>query len=427
MKNNIKAVIMEDGKGTRISSINSEVPKPMIKLLDKPILEYEIESLKRQGINDITLVIGYLGSQIKDYFGNGSSFGVNISYIEEKEPLGTAGALFYLKNKIKDDFLLLNGDTLFDINIEKFYLAHKKNNCLVTILTHPNSHPYDSGVIVADSNNKVTKWMTKEEERKWYKNRVNAGIHFISYKLPSRFNEVKKTDLDRDILKPLINEKELFVYDTPEYIMDMGTPERYYQVIDDIKNDVPKKRNLSNKQKAIFLDRDGTINKYVGFLRNIDDFELLPDVVQTIKLIHQNNYLAIVITNQPVIARGEVTYKELDEIHNKMETLLGMEGAYLDGIYFCPHHPDSGFDGEIKELKFDCECRKPKPGMIFKAANDFNIDLTKSWFIGDGDNDIECGINANIKTCLINNKGSKAKPNIICDNLLDAVNKIIHY
>jgi len=141
----------------------------------------------------------------------------------------------------------------------------------------------------------------------------------------------------------------------------MGTPDRYYQVIEDLKNKKPEKRNLIHKQKAIFLDRDGTINKYVGFLKNIDDFELLPGVSEAIKLINQSNYLAIVVTNQPVVARGDVTFEQLDEIHNKMETLLGNDGAYLDGLYFCPHHPDKGFKGEVPELKLTVNAENQSP------------------------------------------------------------------
>ena len=165
----------------------------------------------------------------------------------------------------------------------------------------------------------------------------------------------------------------------------------------------------------IFLDRDGTINKYVGFLRNIDDFELLPTVAEAIKQINRSGYLAIVVTNQPVIARGEVTFAELNEIHNKMETLLGAEGAYLDGIYFCPHHPDSGFEGEVAELKIRCDCRKPKPGMLLQAAKDFNIDLTRSYMIGDGEHDRGAGEAAGCKTKIIPTDG----------DLLMAVNEIL--
>lgn len=421
------AVIMAGGRGTRIESINKEVPKPMIEILNKPILEYQIEVLKKQGILDIILVTGHLKEVIKEYFKDGKEFGVNITYIEENEPLGTAGALYYLKDKIKEDFLLLNGDIIFDIDINKFYKAHKETNGLVTILTHPNSHPYDSGIIFANENKQVTRWLTKEEERHYYKNRVNAGIHFISNKLLERFKELKKLDLDRDILKPLILEKELYIYDSPEYVLDMGTPDRYFKAIEDIKNHKVEEKCFINKQKAIFLDRDGTINKNVGFLTNIDDFSLIDGVSEAIKKINESGYLAIVITNQPVIARGEVTFDELNEIHNKMETLLGNDGAYLDGIYYCPHHPDQGFDGEVKELKIKCECRKPAPGMILKAAKDFNIDLSKSYMIGDSKMDIRCGKNANVKTILLNEELNdlNVEPDLVCYNLKDAINKIL--
>ena len=128
---------------------------------------------------------------------------------------------------------------------------------------------------------------------------------------------------------------------------------------------------------------------------------MIDGVADAIKKINASGFLAIVVTNQPVIARGEVSFEEMEVIHNKMETLLGKEGAYLDGIYFCPHHPHKGYEGERPELKFDCDCRKPKPGMLMNAAHDFNIDLSQSWMIGDGEVDIKAGQNASCKTALI--------------------------
>ena len=193
----------------------------------------------------------------------------------------------------------------------------------------------------------------------------------------------------------------MFCYDSPEYVKDMGTPDRYEAVCADFAAGRVTARNLKHRQRAVFLDRDGTINKYVGFLRDIDDFELEEGAAQAVKLINGSGSLAIVATNQPVIARGEVTFGELSEIHNKMETLLGREGAYLDGIYFCPHHPHKGYEGEIPELKFECECRKPKAGMLLKAAEELNIDLSRSWMVGDGENDILAGKAAGCRTALI--------------------------
>lgn len=408
----MKVVIMAGGKGTRIASINTEVPKPMIHILGKPILEYQLDCLRDQGYCDVILVIGYLGNVIKNYFGDGSGispatgqpFGVRIDYIEETEPLGTAGALYLLKGKLGEDFLLLCGDVIFNIDVDRFYRFHKSMGGIATLFTHPNNHPYDSGIIVADQSGKVINWLHKEDSRKWYRNRVNAGIHLLSHKIFEQglFKEIKKVDLDRDVLKPLIKTGQLFVYDSPEYVKDMGTPDRYYSVCDDIRSGKVLQKNLANPQKCVFLDRDGTINKYVGFLRNIDQLELIPGVAKAIRKINESGYLAIIVTNQPVIARGEVTELELQEIHCKLETLLGYEGAYVDGIYYCPHHPDKGYDGEISELKIECECRKPKPGLLFKAAKDFNIDMASSYMVGDSNSDMLCGINAGCTPILVN-------------------------
>lgn len=403
----MKTVIMAGGKGTRISELFPDIPKPLIPISGKPVLQLEIESLRDQGFKEFILTVGYKAKKIIDYFGDGKRFGVSIEYFIEDTPLGNAGALFKIKDKIKDDFLLLNGDAMFDVDFNRFVDYHKKHGGLVTLFTHPNSHPYDSGLIISNENNEVEQWLTKEDMRPiYYKNRVNAGLHVISPQLLEVNIESSKIDLDRQLLKPLSGTGNMFCYDSPEYVKDMGTPERFKAVCEDYLAGRVRSKNLRNKQKAIFLDRDGTINKYVGFLKDINDFELLPDVSKAIRKINNSGYLAIVVTNQPVIARGEVTVEQLNEIHNKMETLLGNDGAYLDAIYYCPHHPDKGFEGEVKELKIGCECRKPKPGMLLKAAKDFNIDLKKSWIIGDSKNDIQAGKNAGCKTALISKENS---------------------
>lgn len=420
----MKVVIMAGGKGTRISGVNSQMPKPMLPMDGKPVLEYQIEVLKRQGYTDIILITGYLGNIIKDFFGDGSCFGVSIKYINEEQPLGTAGALYFLKDMITEDFLLLNGDIIFDVNISRFWAYHKGQHTLATILTHPNSHPYDSGVIVTDKQGRVTQWLHKEDERKWYKNRVNAGLHMLSPDVLRFFSCVEKKDLDRDILQPLIASGELSAYDSPEYVRDMGTPDRYKLVEADIRSGKIWIKNLSNKQRAIFLDRDGTINSDVGFLKDIEDFALLEGVGEAIRMINESGYLAIVITNQPVVARGEVTIEELDEIHKKMETLLGKAGAYVDDVFYCPHHPDKGYEGEVLEYKIDCDCRKPKPGMLILAAAKYNIDLSCSWMLGDSENDVQAGKNAG---CSVMSIGKKYGDDIPCvGSLLDGIGTILN-
>ena len=406
----MKAVIMAGGKGTRIASVARDIPKPMIPIEGRPVLEHELECLREQGFTDIILTVSHLGHVIMDYFGDGSGispatgkpFGVKIEYFMEAEPLGNAGALFRLKDKLTEDFLLLNADAIFDIDFGRFVTWHREKGGLATLFTHPNSHPYDSGLILADEDGAVRQWLTKEDARpQWYRNRVNAGLHVLSPALLEKQPDTPKIDLDRQLLKPLAGTGKMYCYDSPEYVKDMGTPERYECVCRDYAAGLVRARNLRNKQRAIFLDRDGTINRYVGFLRDIEQFELLPGAAEAIRRINASGYLAIVVTNQPVIARGEVTREQLREIHDKMETLLGREGAYVDAIYYCPHHPHRGYPGEVAELKIDCDCRKPKPGLLLQAAEDYNIDLTKSWMIGDSQSDMQAGEAAGCKTALV--------------------------
>jgi D-glycero-D-manno-heptose 1,7-bisphosphate phosphatase len=259
---------------------------------------------------------------------------------------------------------------------------------------------------------------------------VNAGLHILSKELLSQARSVtsietkEKIDLDRDILKPMLETKRIFAYNTPEYIKDMGTPERYRQCEADIRGGIVAARSLRAKQRAVFLDRDGTINIDAGFITRPEDFTLIDGAAQAIKHLNDAGYLVIVVTNQPVIARGACTVETLELIHQKMETLLGKEGACLDAVFYCPHHPDRGFAGEIPALKIECDCRKPKPGMIFAAAKKYNIDTAQSWMIGDSERDIRAGKAASCKTVFLTG-GKTGSGNfdsdIVCASLAEFV------
>jgi D-glycero-D-manno-heptose 1,7-bisphosphate phosphatase len=435
----MKTVIMAGGRGTRISNLYPDIPKPLIPIGGTPVLEREICSLRDQGFREIILTVAHMGEQIIHYFGDGSRLGVDIQYYREEQPLGNAGALFKCREQLTEDFLLLNADAVFDVDFNRMVRFHRLHGGFVTLFTHPNSHPYDSGLLIADDTNVVERWLAKEDERPvYYKNRVNAGLHVISPEVlnladidaekigtEDETGKIIKADLDRQLLKPLAGTGKMFCYDSPEYVKDMGTPERFYQVERDFAAGRVQAKNLANRQKAVFLDRDGVINSYVGFLRHTDEFELLPGVAQAIQKINESGYLCIVVTNQPVIARGEVTFAQLEEIHNKMETLLGLEGAYVDAIYFCPHHPHKGYPGEVPELKMDCGCRKPKPGMLLKAAEDFHIDLAASWMVGDSENDVLAGKNAGCRTAFVKREQSVSAADVLVDSLFDFVEKCL--
>ena len=427
----MRAVIMAGGKGTRLAALNADIPKPMFPICGKPILEHQISSLISSGITDITLIVGHLKEVVMNYFGDGSEFSVKIDYIEEDEPLGTAGALYYLKDE-PEDFVLIFGDLILDIDFNRFMEFHKSRKALITLFGHPNSHPKDSDVIQVDAENRVIGILSKKVERSsYYHNFVNAGVYCISPKALESIVVPEKIDLEKTLIAGLIDQDRVFAYRSTEYVKDMGTPERLAAVTTDIETGVVAGRSLKRKQRAVFLDRDGTINEYVGFLRKIDDFRLLPGVTEAIAKINASSFLTIVATNQPVIARGEVTYEQLEAIHMKMETELGEEGAYIDDIFFCPHHPDKGYEGEVAELKIDCECRKPKTGMLKQAAEKYNIDLSQSWYIGDTTTDIQTGKNAGMKTVLVQTGVSgldgkyDAKPDVIAKDLMTAIERIL--
>ena len=211
----------------------------------------------------------------------------------------------------------------------------------------------------------------------------------------------------------------------------MGTVERIEKTINDIKKGYIHEKCLKEKQKCIFLDRDGTINQHRGLVYQDEDFVLEECVIEAIRKINESGWLGIVVTNQPVVARGLCNIEDVERIHNKLTTLLGNKGVFLDDIFYCPHHPDKGYPEENPLFKIPCECRKPNTGMIQEAAKRYNIDLTQSWIVGDTTVDIQTGKNAGIKTALVltgeagKDNRYPVQPDQIGTNLLDVVQKIL--
>ena len=288
---------------------------------------------------------------------------------------------------------------------------HKKNNALATLFTHPNSHPYDSTLVCTDEADRVTDFLKPHGRHRDAQNLCNAGIQIISPELLSMYEGKGNKNLDRDIILPALETGRVYSYKSFEYVKDMGTPERLAAVERDINEGIVTAWHRGEKQKAVFLDRDGTLNVHKGYITDPDDIELISNVAKAIAGFKTLGYHTIIITNQPVIARGDCDENKLRKIHNRLEGLLGEEGAYVDAIYYCPHHPDKGFENEIPELKIPCDCRKPSPGLLLRARDDFNIDMSQSFMVGDSSRDVQAGINAGCTPILIEEKAE----NIACD------------
>ncbi|MDC0236197.1 HAD-IIIA family hydrolase [Candidatus Pelagibacter sp.] len=429
-----QAVILAGGQGKRLKKYSGKLPKSMVSLLGKPILQYQIEQCVANNIKNIKLLVCYQSKIIIDYFGDGSNFGASIEYIIEKQPRGTAGALIDCLDYLDDVFLVIYGDLFFDVDLKSFWNFHKNNSSDATIFLHPNNHPYDSDLVDLNSKMRVNKIYSYPHDKSWKKNLVNAAIYILNKKklYGLKFRK-KKPDIAKNLFPLMLNQKKkISGYISTEYIRDAGTVDRFNKIKKDIKSGIVKSLKKKTKKAAIFIDRDGTINREVNHLSHHKQFELIKDTAKAISKINKSGRLSIVVTNQPGIARGDLKKNDLKVIHNKMETLLGRNGAYIDNIYYCPHHTDSGFKGEIKELKIRCKCRKPNTGMFKQAKKELNIDFKKSWVVGDSTRDILAAKRTGMKSVLVKtgyagkDKSYKINPDYIAKNLNEAVDLILN-
>ena len=375
-------------------------------------------------------MFGISRPKIIDFLEKNNNFGLKIDFVVESEPLGTAGSL-NLVTSLTDDFLLIYGDIIFDVYLDKFINFHRSKGGIGTLLVHPNDHPKDSDLVQLDGDYKIQSFLMKNEEKHLYNNNVNSGLFILNKKILEHI-PTKNVDLVNDIFpKILSNRGRLYGYQSSEFVKDMGTPKRIKEIEKALNLGVPSAKNLRNSQKAVFIDRDGVINKEVDNLIDIKDFELLDGVLEAIELLNKSSFLAIIVTNQPAVAKGFCSIETINEINMKLETVLGDNGLKLEAIYFCPHHPEKGFTGENKEYKIECSCRKPKIGLLEDARKYFNIDYSKSYIIGDSTRDILAGKTAGVKTILVKT-GYAGKDNIynvqpdyVSRDLLEAVENIV--
>jgi histidinol-phosphate phosphatase family protein len=255
-----------------------------------------------------------------------------------------------------------------------------------------------------DERNRITAFFPyPHDPERYLPNLVNAALYVVE-KAPLEAYQGLSSPLDFGkhlFPKMLSDERKLYGYRSPEYIKDVGTPQRLDQAELDFQSGRLQQRSFDHLVPAVFLDRDGTLNVEKNRISSAVDLELIPGVARAVGRLNQSSYRTVVVTNQPVVARGECSEAEMKETHNKLEMLLGREGAYVDAIYYCPHHPDRGFPGEREALKVVCACRKPAPGLVEQATRELHIDGAHSWLIGDTTVDVMTAQNAGLKSILV--------------------------
>jgi histidinol-phosphate phosphatase family protein len=399
-----QAVILAGGKGTRLRERLHGRPKPLVDVDGAPLLGRQIEALHRNNISNIVVLAGHAADQIEAFCADPALAELRLRLLEDGELRGTAGALLHAFDYLADRFLVVYGDTLFEIDLDRLWNLHLTTEADATLVVHPNDHPFDSDLVEMDEFNRVIAiHRLPRDPNALLPNLVNAGMYVLEREAIAFWHEQHPpTDIARDLFPAMLHRgANLRGYPSFEYIKDLGTPKRLDKAISDLRSGVVARSRIDRSQKAVFLDRDGTINEWRGHLARAEDFALIKGAAEAVKQLNEAEYRVIVVTNQPVIARGETTFEEVRRIHWKMETLLGEQRAFIDRLYLCPHHPDKGFPGEVATLKVACDCRKPETGLIEKACDEFNIDSGESWFIGDTTADMLAAQRTGLRSILV--------------------------
>jgi len=427
----VTAVIMAGGRGARLAARSQGLPKVLVPILGKPLLEYQMELLAAAGIKNVAVLTGFKAEAVARFCAGGARWGLRVCCLPDREAAGPAAALLAALPSLGPRLLVLNGDTMVNLDLERFQAAHQASGAAVSLFLHPNDHPFDSDLVELDRHGRVLAFHPKPHQSAPPCNLVNAGVYLIESEALRRVFPAPPRDFIPDLFAELLRAGvPLYGYRSPEYVKDAGTPERLDQVATDLATGLIARASLNQRAPAIFLDRDGTLVENVPYLSSPDNLRLLHGVPQALRLLRAAGYRLVLVTNQSVIARGGCTEDELVRIHNAMEIMLGAAGAFLDAIYYCPHHPDFGFAGEVRELKRSCECRKPEIGLVRRAVADLNIDLSTSWFVGDSPVDMLCAARAGVRAIQVGSDKTRverysAQPDGYLPDLLSAAHFIV--
>jgi histidinol-phosphate phosphatase family protein len=386
------AAIVAGGLGTRaVAMISNRTPKALLPVGGVPIIVRQMRVLRREGVTRISVLGGHLGNQLQQVLApEATALGLSLEIIVEEAALGTAGCLTGL-HPVSNGLLIVYGDILFDLTLAPLYEFHRWQNALLTVVAHPNDHPRTSDLIVEEDGIVKEILPLGQPRRGDCRNLVPAGIYLAGPTFISNIKRGIKADMIRDVLPALIAAgARIAAYKTTEYLRDIGTPARHKLAERDLAAGRVEVMHSVNHRPAIFFDCDGVLNHERGLHGALtpDDVIIMPEAGSAVRRAREAGQLTIAVTNRSQVAKGLVTFNGLAHILGRLEALLAEDGGVLDRIYYCPHHPESGFPGEIPSLKVHCECRKPGTLLLRRAFADLPIDKRRSALIGDSVRDI---------------------------------------
>lgn len=425
-------VVLAGGRGTRLARIAGDLPKPLVPINGIAVLERLLRQAEAACFEEAIVLLGHQGDLIERTL-QSRTFKIALRFVREFTPLGTAGAVLSAFELLREDFLVIYADVLMEINLVRFCDFHAAKAADVTLFCHPNDHPADSDLVDVNETGRIRRFFPHpHSENLATRNLVNAALYCIRKSSLAPWTTYKPPlDFARGLFPSMLERgANMHGYVSREYIKDMGTPERLSRVERDLEAGIVTNSRLDRTIPAIFFDRDGVVNVERGHISSEDEVELYPGVAEALKMLKNAGYLCVVVTNQPVVARGECSMDALQRIHGRIDMLLGRSGAYFDAWYVCPHHPDRGFPGEIADLKISCNCRKPATGLLEQCQRDLNVDLKLSWVIGDQTRDVQMAKNAGLSSILVStglagrDRKFDVEPLYIAKDCLDAARLI---
>tara|TARA_Y100001968_G_scaffold100812_1_gene90732 strand:+ start:4672 stop:5919 length:1248 start_codon:yes stop_codon:yes gene_type:complete len=383
-------IISAGGRGTRLEELTKSIPKPLFPIDNISCIERTLRLVSNFEIKNVYILTCYKQQLFKSLLQKLEiELGINITIIPESKPLGECGGLWNIKDFLEGDLLFINADLIWDVDLQRFFTFHIENKSDVTLFTHKCSHPNDSDLIGEFPNKQINNFSLKPHKKNNISHMFlgNSGIAILNSKILKNLPRPEEPSSFCNYF--LSNSKKynirIFSYNSTEFVRDIGTPKRFIEVEKLLIKNLIYNRSYVNQQTCLFIDRDKTLincpdNEYITSINQVNIIE--SNVIKLAKL--SNNYsMTIIITNQPQIAMGIVTWNDVISINSFIINKCQELGLKIDSFNLCPHHNHRGFNGEIVDLKYDCFCRKPKPGLFFQESYFRNIKLSDSLMVGD--------------------------------------------